>query len=40
MPRKRAMFWKVRAMPSLVRREGASLIISSPLKRMFPRCGR
>ena len=40
MPLKRAMFWKVRAMPSLVRAAGESLVTSAPVERMLPRWGR
>ena len=40
MPLKRAMFWKVRAMPSLVRADGETFVTSAPSNWMFPRWGR
>src|SRR6266540_1660496 len=40
IPRKSAMFWKVRAMPSSVRADGPRREMSRSAKRIVPRCGR
>jgi hypothetical protein len=40
MPLKSAMFWNVRASPSLVRAAGASRVTSCPSKRIEPASGR